>query len=30
MIFGLIPGMLGNDWAKSKKIPSDVSKAADG
>ena len=27
MIFGLIPSGTGNDWAKSKKIPSDVSKA---
>ena len=29
MIFGLIPSGTGNDWAKSKKIPSDVSKAVD-
>ena len=29
MIFSLIPSGTGNDWAKSKKIPSDVSKAVD-
>ena len=29
IIFGLIPSGTGNDWAKSKKIPSDVSKAVD-